>query len=142
MFRFLFKFVVLPILLLVVLAMGAVAYLLLTPISENSVKERIWQACMIGAAARSVHDLGERTPRAVFSSAQCDCAAETLVSSMGAPAAARGAESVRALLETGARRWFSGGDYRELQRSQTGQAAEAFVMYASRTAQSCSNPVQ
>lgn len=142
MFSFLFKFIVLPVLLLAVLAAGAAAYLLLTPIDESSVNSRIWQGCMAGVAAQTANNVGRRTPRPVFSSAQCTCAADNLVTTLGAPVAAKGAESVRAFLEAGIRIWFSGGDYRDLQNSQTGRVGEAFMNHAARLSKVCANTAQ
>jgi hypothetical protein len=139
MFRFLFKFIVLPILLLVVAVAGTAAYLLLTPVTESNVKTRIWQACMIGAAAQTFNNAGRRAPRPVYSSAQCGCVGDTLVQQLGAATATKGAESVRGFLEAGLRNWISGGDYRELQRQPDALIADVFVSNGRRITKACGN---
>lgn len=137
MFGFLFKFIVLPILLLCFAATGITAYLVLTPIDQGNVKTRIWQACMVGSYAQTANNWGRRNARPVYSSVQCTCAGDTIVASMGAPVSAAGAEAVRGFIEDGLRSWVTGGNFRILRNSPRGQIADAFVNSASRLSRTC-----
>ncbi len=137
MFGFLFKFVVLPILLICAAVTGIASYLVLTPIDQGNVKTRIWQACMLGSYAQTANNWGRRNARSVYSSAQCTCAGDTILASMGPTASAAGAEAVRGFIEDGLKSWVTGSNFRILRKSPRGQIADAFVNSTSRLSRSC-----
>lgn len=140
MFGLLFKFILMPLLLLALAIAGALAYAVLTPIDEGNVKSRIWQACMLASGLQTANNWSRSNPRPVYSSDQCTCVGDTLVATMGPAAAATGAEAVRTFIEAGLRSWLSGGNFRDLQRAPAGQIAEVFVSASSRLARSCAAP--
>ncbi|MGE3248121.1 MAG: hypothetical protein AB7J19_17510 [Beijerinckiaceae bacterium] len=92
---------------------------------------------MAASGARTVLGAGSSTHQRGFSSGQCTCIGETLVSQMGVSVAATGAEAVRGFLKEGVQSWMAGGNYRSVQNSPRGQMAEAFVATATRLARPC-----
>jgi hypothetical protein len=137
MLGFLFKFIVLPVILLVAGVAGIAAWLLLTPVDESNVSSRIWQACMVGSNIQALNNSRRTNPRPAYSSAQCECAAETVIKNMSAPVAAAGGESVRGFIKDGISAWLS-GDTASLRRpSKRDQLADMFVNSASRMARVC-----
>lgn len=137
MFGFLFKFIVLPILLVLAIAGAALAFLLLTPVDEGNVKARVWQACMVSSGIKMVDNWGRRPPRPLYSSAQCTCSGDAIVQTLSPRVAAAGAESVRNLTVQGIRRWFTGGSYAALRNSPQHRIADAFVSTSTRIARVC-----
>ena len=139
MFGFLFKFLVLPVILLLVAVAGIAAFLLLTPVSDNNVKSRLWQACMLTSALQSANNSGRSAATPVYSSAQCTCAGNSVVDTMGVNAAAKGADTARRFIVDGIRGWISGGNFRELKNAPEAQTAEQFVMAAKQLSRRCSD---
>ncbi len=137
MLRFLFKFIVLPVFVLLVAVTGVAAWLMLTPVDESNVSSRIWQACMVASGVQAVNNWGRRPPRPVYSSAQCECVSETVVRTMSAPVAAAGAEGVRGFIKDGLSAWLSGNTTAMRHPSKRDDMADAFVNSASRMTRVC-----
>jgi hypothetical protein len=137
MLRFLFKFILLPIFVLVAGAGCVAAWLVLTPVDESNVSSRIWQACMVGSGVQTVNNWGRKSLQPVYSSAQCECVAGTVIKNMSAPVAAAGAEGVRAFIKDGITAWLSGDSASLRRASKRDQLAEIFVDSASRMARVC-----
>jgi hypothetical protein len=140
MFSFVIKFIVLPVLIIVVVAIGVASYLLLTPITESNVKSRIWNACMLSSGLKVVDNWQRASPRQVNTPAQCDCVSNTVLSTMTLSVAVTGSEAVRSFMEDGARTWFFGNN-RSAQgqpQPQRYQIADAFIRSATRISRPCS----
>lgn len=137
MFHFLFKFILLPVLVILVAVTAAAAYLLLTSVDEDNVRSRIWQACLAASGIQAVNNMSRRPPRPVYSPAQCDCASDKVVMTLTPAVSVIGAEAVRSLLEDGVRSWLSGQKHDMRRTSQRNNLADAFVSTASRVSRPC-----
>lgn len=127
MIKLLLKLLVLPPLMLGFATAAYAGWMLLTPVTEDNVSSRMWQACMVSSGAQHAVNWGRSAPRAVFTPQQCSCASSEVIKQFGMENAVKLSETTRVHIRDGFYGWVKGEKYKPLRDSFEGQSTSAFI---------------